>query len=523
MIKIVITQYSHNFSVKVNDENLRGLIHQFHRWFDEYEIVEMNGSYEKNFKQSFSYPQADVQEVKWRDLENVYRFHINALSYLQNLLVKNHVLDSEIEHIIEPIYEPAKIELDIKSSFKPFPEQVPILEQLKEPTPVSKMLPLFTGGGKSVITLITIKYWGYRAVGFMKPGYIDKWVGDIHKALNIEDHLIVTIRGSIELKAFIRDIDEGRIEPSIVLISNATFRVWISDQEKMPPGEYVPGYPCYPWEFMQYCGFGFRFIDEVHQDYHANFRFDLMTHVEQSLSLSATLITRSDYLKKMYKLAYPDSAWIAIHEFRKYANGLSWHYEFMYPEKIQLSARGRKSYSHVEVEKSIMRSSLLTKQYYAMVHEVMKKSYLVNREPGHRCLVYFATKQMCQDAVFYFKQVLPGFIINKFNQGDPLKNITESDICFATIGKAGAAIDIPNLTVVIRTVALDSIQGLLQTTGRLRDIRRLYQIDRDPLYIWFVCDDFEKHRRYNLSNMDVLKDKLVNINRTRYGTALGFK
>lgn len=521
MDKLQVRIYSHNFSVTAIPKALRSVIERFASWFDEYEMVEAGGSWERQYKQSFSYPQADVEEVDWKDPKLEYRFHINSLPHFKQLLEKEHVRTEDIEYTTEPIYEPVKVEFKIKPHFKPFPEQEPIIPQICAPGPISKLLPLQTGGGKSYLSLVAAHHWGYRSVYLMKPGYIDKWVGDIAKTLDIELDRIGTVMGSEQLKDLLHGFHGGWRDYDIVLISNATFRNWIAEQEKMPPGEVVPGYPCFPWEFMQWCGFGFRAIDEVHQDFLANFRFDLITHVEQSLSLSATLVTKSEYLKKMYKLAYPDATWMKVPEYRKYMRGLSWHFDFMYPERIKTTSRGRSSYAHVEFEKSIMRSGKLTKEYFLMIYEVMRRTYMVERKDPERCLVYFATRKMCEDAMAFFKQLLPHLKINKYNQGDPLKNITESDLCFATLGKAGTAIDIPYLTTVIMTVAIDSVQAVLQGAGRLRDIKKLYGLDRVPTFVWFVCDNFDKHKRYHRSKLELLKDKVVSISNAQHNVSLG--
>ena len=520
-MSIVIREYSHNFSVKAGSDALRRILKKFHAWFDEYEVVEMGGAWERQYKQSFSYPQLSVEEVQWNDPDLEYRFHINALQFLKQLLTREFVKPEDIKHEIEPIYEPVSVEFHIKPEFKPFPEQEPIIPQLKELTPASKLLPLYTGGGKSYLSLVAAYHWGYRSAFLMKPGYLDKWEGDIQKTLIIDAEKIIKIQGGAELKAFIRNLDAGFIDPHIVLISNATFRNWITEQEKAGT-ELLPGYPCYPWEFFQYCGIGFRVIDEVHQDYHANFRFDLITHVEQSLSLSATLITRSDYLKKMYNLAYPKPAWLEVPPPRKYMRGISYHYEFMYPERIKTSARGRTSYSHVEVEKSIIKSSRLLNEYRMMIYDIMRKTYLFERADPQRCLVFFATRQMCEDSVFFFKQLMPHLKITKFNQGDPLKNVVEADICFATLGKAGTAIDIPYLTTVINTVGIDSIQSNVQAAGRLRDILRLYKLNRVPTYVWLVCESFDKQKRYHRNKVELYTPRMVGISRIDHGRALGY-
>lgn len=522
MDKLRVTIFSHHFSVTNVIPAMRSVVDKFATWFDEYEFVEVGGQWSKEYKQSFSYPEMDVEGVEWKNKDLEFRFHINSLAHFKNLLLKEHVREEDVEFHTEPIYEAALVQFKIKPHFKPFPEQEPMIPQICSTGMVSKLLPLQTGGGKSYLSLVGAHHWGMRACYFMKPGYIDKWVGDIGKTLEIDvDKDIETVFGSAELVKLIEGIIYNRIEPHIVLISNATFRNWISEQEKLPPGQYVTGFPCTPWEFMQICGFGYRVIDEVHQDFHANFRFDLVTHVEQSLSLSATLVTRSEFTKKMYKMAYPSPAWIEVPEYRKYIKATSFHYDFLNPSILKTTARGRSSYSHVEFEKSIMRSSKLFKQYLMMIYDVIRKTYMFERKQGEKCLVYFATRKMCEDAVMYFRQLLPHLKITKYNQGDPLTNITEADLCFATLGKAGTAIDIPNLTTVLLTVAIDSIQSNLQSAGRLRDLKRLYDSDRIPLFIYFVCENIQKHIRYHKSKQELLKDRALHFNMMQHNVSLG--
>lgn len=510
MAKFKIRVFSHNFSVKVVGDSgaMRDVVRRFASWFDKYDWQEQGGQWQKVWSNRFAYPQPDPEgdSVDLLDHDLEQRFHINALQHFKNLLAKEHFSEEEIEIQNEPIYEAIQVAFNLKPHFQPLDHQVPIIPQLKVPTPISKLLPLYTGGGKSYLSLLAAAHWGYRTAYLMKPGYIGKWMDDIDKTLLIDISKVETVMGSEALIELMRGIDYGYKDPQIILISNATFRNWIAEQEKMPPGELVPGFPCYPWEFFQYCGIGFRAIDEVHQDYHANFRFDLVTHVEQSLSMSATMDTKDEYLKKMYKLAYPDNAWIDVPPQPKYIRTISWHFDFLDPQRIKTTSRGRTTYSHVEFEKSIMRSTKIKKQYMLMVYEAMRKTYMFERKEGERCLVFFATRQMCEDAVFFFRQLLPHLKIAKYNQGDPDKNIKESDLCFATLGKAGTAIDIANLTTVILTVGIESVQSNKQSSGRLRDLK-LYGNPRMPTFVYFVCDNFEKHKRYHQVKMQDLKEK----------------
>lgn len=512
MSKTIINVYSHNFSVSRMNPAMVRVVNKAASWFDEYSWENKNGQWVKEWSKSWAWASDDGK---------LFRFHINVLPEFRKLLEREGVPHDDYEIIIEPDYEPERVVLKVKSHIKPYEDQVPILEQVYQPEPVSKLLGLQTGGGKSLMSILNAAFFGYRSVFIMKAGYVTKWVGDIMMALDIDPSEIEEIGGSAQLMRLIDGIDRGLLSPSIVLISNTTYRNWISEQEDLPAGQLVPGFACTPAEFMQHCGFGFRVIDEVHQDFHFNFILDLHTHVAQSLSLSATLITRDPWLEKMHKMAYPAANRCRVPEYKKYIDLAVWFYDFIDSRSIKTSARGRTSYSHVEFEKSIMRSPRLKKMYFIMVYDAMRKTFMVGKNQGERCLIYFATKQMCFEAKHFFKQLLPDYKIEKFNQGDPYENLLTSDISFATLIKAGTAVDVPWLTTVINTIAIDSIQANDQALGRCRDIRKLYKINRNPVHMYFVCTNFQKHIQYHKSKQELFKNKVLNTTEMRYNISLG--
>ncbi|BDD79500.1 hypothetical protein [Burkholderia phage FLC8] len=508
----------------------RKIVGKFASWFEHWDWDEAGGEKFLDFKDSYSSPPTRTSinepplEYDWNHPDLEYRFHINSLPDFKNILERAGARPEDVTYTTEPTYESAKVEIKIKDFFKPFPDQVDIVEQLKNPEIVSKLVGMQTGGGKSAMSIFAAAHWGYRTVGFMKPGYLDKWRDDVMKQCDIAPTQILLIGGennkggSEKLIWLINGLMDGWLEPTFVFISNATMRNWISDQEKLPPGEYVPGFRIFPWEFMQACGFGFRIIDETHQDFHANFLFDLYTHIEQSVSLSATLVNRNQFLMDMYQMAYPDKNRMRVPEYRKYARTVAWMFDIHEPRRLKTTARGRTSYSHVEFEKSLHRSSKLYKQYYLMIYDVMRKTYFFERKDGEKCLIYFATRKMCEDAMMYYKQLMPELKLAKYNQGDSLIDALGADVIFATLQKAGTAIDIPNLTTVIMTVAIDSIQSNLQALGRLRDLKKLYGSDRVPTFVYFVCMNIAKHMSYHKSKKDLLKDRAL-ISTTMHHTA----
>jgi len=518
MNKIHLRVFSHNYCVRIHKSNkiAQAVLNKFSYIFNEYEWNKTGGSWIKEFARRYCV----VPNEHIDDDHLEYRFHINTIDYFRKILTKEN-LNDKVDCIIEPLYESHIVKIRIKKDFKPFEEQVPIYEQLVNPKPNIKMLGLQTGKGKSALSIFAASHYGLMTVLIMKPGYIDKWVEDINKQCIVKDGDILTIIGSKELMYMVNTISDNKNKPQFVLISNATLRNWLKAQEEIGPNELVPGYPCHPWELCQHCGFGFRIIDEVHQDFHANFRFDLYTHIEQSLSLSATLITNNTFHERMYNLAYPDTSKIKIPEHNKYIRSIAWFYSVKKPDYLRTTEYGRDGYSHTAFEKSIFKFVPLQKDYLDMTYQVMRKTYLIHRKPKEKCLIYFSTVKACELATNYYRKKMPELKITKFNQGDSLEDALKSDIIVATLMKAGTAIDIPNLTTVILTIAIDSIQSNLQSMGRLRDLKKLYDSDRIPDFVYFVCNDVKKHWNYHKSKEQILKEKARLMTEMNHTHALG--
>lgn len=529
MSKAIVRIFSHHFTVKVQGSPaMRAVVGKFASYFDEYKSQEEGGYWVRRFSNSYSAPTADA-DIDWDHKDLEYRFHINALANFKKILEKAGVRPEDVEYIVEPVYEAKTVQIKIRPEFKPFEDQVSILDQLKQETPVSKLLPLQTGGGKSALSLFAAAFWNLRTVAFMKPGYIPKWVGDIKKQCIVEDDDIVAIGGEKKDKGgldrlawLINGLMDGWLNPTFILISNATFRAWIAQHEKLPPGELVPGFRIAPWEFMQACSIGFRIIDETHQDWHFNFKLDLYTHVEQSLSLSATLISRDEFLMMTYRVGYPEANRMIVPEYRKFVKSIAWIYDIADHRRLRCTGRGRSTYSHVAFEKSLMSQQKLLKQYMLMIYDALRKTYFFERKIGEKCIIYFATKKMCELAIFYYRQLMPEIKFEKYNQGDDLNKALKADIIIATLQKAGTAIDIPNLTTVMMTVAVDSIQAVLQCIGRLRDLKRLYGSDRIPAFMYFVCANIDKQVRYHRSKQELLQERALYMTQMQHTATLGF-
>ena len=512
MIKTTVRIYTHHFAVchptKAVLDSLRPFAAQLIQW----NWLEKNNSWTKEIGAYY---------FSWNQDKTILRFHINLLEAFKSRLVADGMSLGDMLFINMPVPKGAFVRFYVKEHMKPRDVQIKIVPQVLKDKPISKFLGAQPGLGKSFLSMKGMEHWSERTVVITKPGYLDNWVKALKKTLDIRNSEIMIVTGSEMLSRVIRDLHDGTLKLSVVLLSNATYRSWLSQQEEMPGEEPVPGFPCTAWDFFEYAKIGYRVIDEVHQDYHLNFKADLYSNVPQSISLSGSLFTKDKFEQSMYDLAYPESCHIDIPKPEKYICASPWFYDFIDTQGIRTSAWGRTSYSHIEFEKSLMRSARKLKHYLHMVCESIRKTYMVNRRVGDKCIIYFSTKKMCFLAKQAIKKQFPALNVTKFNQGDPFSNLLEMDICCATLQKAGTAVDIPMLTTVILTIAIDSVKANLQALGRLRDLLELYQYDRIPMFLYYVCNNFKKHKHYHKEKQDILKDRAKYITAMNHNVSLG--
>ena len=96
----------------------------------------------------------------------------------------------------------------------------------------------------------------------------------------------MVVRGSQHMTTLIELAKENLLTAKIIIITNTTFRMFIDDYEE---NNQTSMYGCKPIELFPLLKAGVRLIDEVHQDFHLNFKIDLYTHIHTTINLTATL------------------------------------------------------------------------------------------------------------------------------------------------------------------------------------------------------------------------------------------
>ena len=491
-----ITQATHNFSIRKLTPRAKTLVNEFcKRYIQKGMIRNADGSFYLSPVKVFATARADREE---------YRFHINQLQEFLEYLKDHYVTEDLFRLIHASVPAGRKIIAPVKPQWVARERQIPVIEYLLANTASrSRFVDAPTGSGKTFMTMQALSVFAKRTVILIKPMYIEKWHEDLTKTYDIDPKDIMVVRGGAHLKGLISLALENKLEASFILISNKTFQYWISQYELYGDDIEALGYETTPGDFFKTVGAGVRLIDEVHQDFHLNFKIDLYTNVERSISLSATLLNNDQFIEKMYRTAYPLNTRYVMPMPDGHISSFGIFYNFGNIDKIRTREFGSNNYSHNAVEKSIMRNHETVRKYFGLIDYTIAFGFTECKRPKKKLLIFASTIEMCTLLTNYLSMRYKQYNVKRYVSGDPYSDLMESDICVSTLGSAGTAVDIPNLTTVILTVAVDSIQSNIQSLGRLRDLNDGSEVQ----FYYFACTDIPKHMEYSKRKEEMLNKR----------------
>lgn len=331
-----------------------------------------------------------------------------------------------------------------------------------------------------------------RIVVVVKPMYMMKWARDFSEAYECELKDVMVVKGSAHLQGLIAMAKEGTLESKFIVISNKTMQNWLKLYEVHHKGILDMGYDCLPEDLYEVLGAGIRLIDEVHQDFHLNFKLDLYTHIERTISLSATLVNNDPFLEKMYRVSFPQAERYEGGPLDKYVISRALIYQLHPSTRVRTSEFGSTSYSHNAFERSILKNHLIRDSYFKLIWNTVEIGFMHDYKPGEKCAVFCSSIDMCTEVTKFLAAKYPHLDVRRYVAADPEENLHEPDIRVTTILSGGTAHDISNLKTVIVTIAIDSLQANIQTLGRLRKIPGL-----NVQFIYFTCSDIPKHMEYH--------------------------
>lgn len=434
-----------------------------------------------------------------------FRFHRNELDVILRHFGNNGFSGRMVHVEYMPLYEPKKVTLNYIEKRTPRDYQEPQIEYGLAPGH-TKVITARPGRGKTFMALAIMSKLQVLTFFVIKPMYMEKWIKDAKEAFHFKKGELMTVRGSDQLKSVIALALNKELKATVILCSNATFHKYLKDYEKYPKMMREIGYGCTPEDFYRTLGAGLRVIDEVHQDFHLNYRQDLYSHIPLTLSLSGTLESDDKFITERYLVQFPADQRGPKMDDTSHVKVRALMYGFRNAEKrAKFINFAMKSYSHVMFEQSVMKKKEeLLRPYVNMICDITRHDFIHKREEGQKMVIYCSTVDLCTIVADRLKRLHPDINVTRYVSDDDYEEMLECDLIVSTLKSLGTAIDIPGLRVILMTDAVSSRQANLQAVERLRA-----SPDFSPEFFYLVCSDIEKHRDYHTHKKEVFRGRVV--------------
>lgn len=497
----VLDVYSHNVAVTRFGREVKSLLVEFCRRQALMGLERVGrGKYEQVMKKIFA------EYTRTRD---EFRFHRNQLDELVSFLSYYGVKTSSLQINKHEIYKAEEFEFKIKLPHQPRANQIPQIEYASAPPlegyAPSKVVMLQTGKGKTFVSFQVIARIKRRTIIIIPAKFLAMWTKEIKNAFEMTDEDLWVVRGGDQLRSMINQAKAGAKIPKLIMMSNATFSNYLDAYKEQMIPEYG-GYGLHPNDFYETLNIGLRLIDEVHMDFHRNFRFDLYSNIPVTLSLSATLESDNAFMNQRYRIVWPIPTHPPEFEYDQFIDAHSVFYSLNRPDLIRCQGFA-KMYSHVKFEESIMKYKFMLNNYIEMLVDLTGKIYVDVREPGQKFLILCSTVNMCTILAQKLQLDYPELHVERYVSADDYeKNCLAPDIVVSTIGSAGTGVDIPNLRETFNTVALDSKQSSQQALGRPRRLKDWPEVH--PGFWMLYAREIDKHVQYCRGKDDKFRGKV---------------
>lgn len=486
--EISIELYSHYFLCKVKTNSGVSLCNKFSRQFVLTTLVPIWDRFgNRRFKEETSKIFATANKSKTE-----YRFVINSLNNFKRFLFHEGFNESDVEYKVVGKFESENVEFNIKEKWKPREHQFPVIDFLLNNNITHKLLDLPTGEGKTFCALYALSKIGKRVLMIVKPKYLKKWKEDVEKHYYLNKGDLIIVNSTPSLIFLMEDYLNEVVKPKFIIISNRIMLNWYNVFKELGNQQYDMGYMCKPDEIFHFFKIGVRLIDEAHEDLHIHSLIDLHTHVEDTISLSATMINKNPVIKNMQSLLYPFKSRYGQFLPKKYTDCFAIKYNFEYPFKIKcITGMG---YSHTAFEKSLLnkKNNKEYKNYIKLILSLVNEYYIPLNRPKKKLVIFVATIEFVRRLERIVHRAFPKYKVKGYCEDDSRDFLMESDIVITTILKTGTGEDIADLTTVIMTNSIDSIQSNIQTLGRLRKLN-----DHKTEFIYIYAGNLDKQLEYH--------------------------
>lgn len=497
---LTITRGSHFFKLTTISPRVRPVVIEFAKRYIKYQFVRVGRSFQRKPHMMFCAATNDRVE---------YRFHINQLAEFEDYLTRYRIDQTFIKRIDMEVNPGLVMDIAVKPQWVEREDQVPYIDYFTNDVgPVSRLLPLQTGKGKTFCFLKAMSVIRKRFVGILRPMYLKKWEEDVHKILDIPKKSVAVIKGGEQLKSLLLMAENDLLgDIRVILISNKTYQLWLKAYEQHRKDALHLGYAFDPDMLFDKLSAGIRMVDEVHLDLHLQFKTDLYTNVWRSTALSATFFSKDTFTRMIQELMYPPRDRAKVAELDKYIASCAVFYRIQNLKLIRTTERGSTNYSHNAFERSIIAIPKLLASYLKILKYNLEKFFMHDYSQGQKCLVFAASVEMCGIMADFIQKEYPYLTSRRYVSEDPYEYLHESDIVVTTVQSGGTAEDVKNLKTVLMTNSLDSPQSNTQVLGRLRRNDAMPQ-----RFAYLVCLDIEKQVGYHQSKKELLQQRAMNYN-----------
>ena len=453
-----------------------------------------------------------------------YRFHLGQLPFLMQLLQYNCITPDKYNIIDKSIPEgdDVKIKFDWdKYKLRKFqPDALQFILSNSEDDIRTRMVTVYTGGGKSVIAAAATDKIGKRVLMPILPKYVGKWVADVQEYTDTKPKEIAVINGLDTVAGLIqmgKDGELGKIK--FIIISLATLHLFYKEYYQCPVA-FRERFGIEPEDLCSVLGIGLILIDEGHEHIHRIYQVLSHSNVNKVITLSATMTSADRNVLEVQEFMFPLNKRFLGDGMEKYitCTGVSYRFHNFINANVKWKAWGSNLYSHTAFEKCIIHNKAFLRDYLDMILYYVKMHYHDKYQKGDRGMVFAATSDMCTHIVNHLKKHLPQYDIRRFTPsiGDPYENMTESDIRVTTSISGGTGHDIKKLTTVIQTITVIAPVQNHQAYGRLRVMD-----GRELNFVYLFCEQIPKQVEGHQLKKKLYRPKAASIVDSSYPINIG--
>lgn len=425
---------------------------------------------------------------------------------LKNYLIKFQFIKSteEIqEEYLEP-YPVEKVQLKYRiPNFKPRDkeqyEYVDFMSNRDNPLTVCNVR---TGGGKTVMAIITAVLLGERVILTALPRFNSIWIKAFNQFLKLRAGDVLDL-GNFVLEDAVEKIKSGKYNPKIIILPLTKIDVQLKKMKENPDAMHMD-------DVYRELKCGTRIIDEAHESIYSVYMTMMYGNFNKTIPLSATLMGDDDFVNKVYQSLFPPSAYLKPPVYDKYVHVIAYSHR-LDQQKHRLRTEGFGGYSHVLYESGILRRRDIFEKYYKVCKTAFDTYYMDALRPGQKAMWFFATINFCnkfnERLLKDYKDLDTIVFTSEISKKKGMEmSYAEHQVVITTPGSCGTGKDLPKLYIVFACVAVSSTQRNDQMQGRTRPIDQWWP-DLDPIFLYFVCPDIPKQMVYHRKRQQVLEKK----------------